>query len=110
MAGKLLKALTKHHLPERLLFLTISGGLIFDGFISGTMNTLSDETILRVIFSAFAGVAFLATIVMKLGRPTVRWMAYVAIATLLMFGAFLCYLNNFSFDEALTYIGVYVIC
>lgn len=110
MAGKFLKSLIKHHLPERLLFITISGGLIFDGFISGTMNMLSDETILRVIFSVFAGIAFLASVVTTLGRPTVRWMAYVAIITLLVFSAFVCYVNNFNFDEALTFIGVYVIC
>lgn len=110
MASNLLKKLVRHHLPERLLFVTISGGLIFDGFISGTMNRLSDETILRVIFSAFAGMAFLASMFMKLGRPTVRWMAYVAIATMMLFAGFLCYKNGFSFDEALTYIGVYVIC
>ncbi|HTF05666.1 MAG TPA: PAS domain S-box protein, partial [Bacteroidia bacterium] len=49
-------------------------------------------------------------IVFTLSRPVVRWMAYVAIATLIMFSSFLCYQNKFSFDDALTYIGVYVIC
>lgn len=110
MAGKLIQSFLKHHLPERLLFLTIAGGLIFDGLISQSMNTPSDETILRVIFSAFASFAFLATYIFKLGRPTVRWMAYVAIATMLMFSSFLCYQNKFTFDDALTFIGVYVIC
>jgi PAS domain S-box-containing protein len=110
MATHLLKKLVRHHLPERLLFMTISGGLIFDGFISGTMNVLSDETILRVILSVLTGIAFLASLVLKLGRPTVRWMAYCAIAIMLLFASFICYKNHFSFDEALTYIGVYVIC
>jgi PAS domain S-box-containing protein len=110
MAANLFRKLVRHHLPERLLFATISGGLIFDGFISGTMNVLSDETILRVIFSVLTGAAFLASLVLKLGRPTVRWMAYCAIAMMLLFASFICYKNHFSFDEALTYIGVYVIC
>lgn len=110
MVASLLKKLARHHLPERLLFLTISGGLIFDGFINGTIIHLSDETILRVVFSVFTAASFVATLVVKLGRPTVRWMAYCAIAALLMLAAFVCYKSNFNFDEALTFIGVYVIC
>jgi PAS domain S-box-containing protein len=110
MAVNFFKKLLRHHLPERLLFMTISGGLIFDGFISGTMQYASDETILRILFSLFNGAALLSTFAVKLGRPTVRWMAYCSIASMLLFAAFVCYKNNFNFDEALTYIGVYVIC
>ncbi len=110
MPANPLKSFVRNHLPERLLFMTISGGLIFDGFLNGTMWFLTDETILRIIFSIFTAGAFVSTFLVKLGRPTVRWMAYVTIAIMLLFSAFICYKNNFNFDEALTYIGVYVIC
>ncbi len=110
MIAKLFKEIGKNYLSERLLFLAISAGLLFDGFISGTMNTLSDETILRVIFSTFCATEFLFTIVFTFSKPVVRWLAYVTIAILVMFAAFLCYKNSFSFDDSLTYIGVYVIC
>lgn len=110
MAANFFRSIVRHHLPERLLFITISGGLIFDGLISGSVSRLTDETILRVVFSAFAAVAFFTSMFMKLGRPTVRWMAYVAIIMLLLFSGFVCYESGFSFDESLTYIGVYVIC
>jgi len=107
---KLLAIFGNNHLPERLLFMAIGGGLIFDGLIGQSINSWSDETILRLVFSAFAMGAFIATLVLKLTRPVVRWMAYVAIATLIMFAAFLLNQNRFSFDDALTFIGVYVIC
>jgi PAS domain S-box-containing protein len=110
MAVNLFQKLVQHHLPERLLFVTISGGLIFDGILSGTLWFLTDETILRIVFSVLTATGFAITFFFKLGRPTVRWMAYVAIAIMLLFSAFICYKYKFNFDEALTYIGVYVIC
>ncbi len=107
---KPLRTFTNNHLPERLLFAVIGGGLILDGLIGQTLHIFSDETILRIVFSALATTALVGTLVYKLSRPVVRWMAYVAIAILVTFSAFVLHKSKFSFDDALTFIGIYVIC
>lgn len=107
---KLLRTFANNHLPERLLFVVIGGGLILDGLISQSLYVFSDETILRIVFSALATTALVCTLVYKLSRPVVRWMAYVAIAILVTFSAFILHKSRFSFDDALTFIGIYVIC
>lgn len=98
------------HLPERVLFFTLAVGLIVGGFFSGAFAKISDETIIRIVISAFASIAFLSTIFFKIDRPTVRWMAYVAIASLQLFIGFLCYKTSYGVDDTIAYIGVYIIC
>jgi PAS domain S-box-containing protein len=110
MAGKFIQSFLRHHLPERVLFLTLAIGLMVGGFFNGRLGVLNDETILRIIISAFAAIAFLGTVFFKLDRPTVRWMAYMAISSLLLFVGFLCYRSSFGVDDTIAYIGVYIIC
>lgn len=110
MAGRLFSEFIRHHLPERVIFFTVAIGMIVGGYFDRTLQIISDETILRVAFAVFSSVCLLASIIFKLNRPTVRWMAYVSIASLLLFVGFLCYKNNYDADDAIAYIGAYVIC
>jgi PAS domain S-box-containing protein len=105
-----IRKLISQHLAERILLLAIAGGLMLDGLAAGTLTTLSDETIVRIAFSALSGIAFAASVFFNLSRPVMRWLAYTGIAVLILFSAFICYKYNLTFDDALTFIGAYVIC
>lgn len=105
-----IRKLISQHLAERILLLAIAGGLMLDGLAAGTLTTLSDETIVRIAFSALSGIAFAASVFFNLSRPVMRWLAYTGIAVLILFSAFICYKYSFTFDDALTFIGAYVIC
>ncbi len=105
-----IRKLISQHLAERILLLAIAGGLILDGLAAGTLLTLSDETIVRIAFSVLSGIAFAASLFFNLSRPVMRWLAYTGIAVLILFSAFICYKYSFTFDDALTFIGAYVIC
>lgn len=110
MPGKLVKTLIQKHLPEKILFLTLALGMILGGMINGSMSVITDETILRIVISGFSSIAFLSTVVFKVSRPLVRWMAYVAISSLMLFVGFLCYKSKFGIDETIAFVGVYIIC
>lgn len=106
----LLRKITAQHLSERILLAAIAGGLLVDGFAAGTIFSLNDETIIRITFSALCAIAFGLSVFMNFSRPVMRWLAYTGIAVLVLFSAFICYKYSFTFDDALTFIGVYVIC
>lgn len=110
MAGKLVKSFIQKHLPEKILFLTLSVGMILGGLVNHSMSVITDETILRIVISAFSAIAFLSTVVFKVSRPVVRWMAYVAICSLMLFVGFLCYKSKFGIDDTVAFVGVYIIC
>lgn len=105
-----LRRISAQHLSERILLLAVSGGLIADGFASGSIVALSDETILRIAFALICGIAFAASLIGNLSRPVMRWLAISAIAMLILFSAFICFKYSFTFDDSLTFIGAYVIC
>lgn len=110
MAGKLVKSLIRNHLPEKILFLTLAIGMIIGGMINHSLYTISDETMLRIFISAFSAIGFLSTVVFSVNRPVVRWMAYVAISSLMLFVGFLCYKSRFGIDDTVAFVGVYIIC
>lgn len=101
---------TRYFLPERILFLSVAGGMLVDGWLTAVFKDLSPEVCLRITLSILAIAAFLFTYTKKASKKNVRRLAFAAIITLLSFSAFLNVVHHFDHDNALTYVGAYIIC
>ncbi|CAN5142748.1 hypothetical protein BH09BAC5_BH09BAC5_16000 [soil metagenome] len=101
---------SKHFFPERILFLAASCGILIDGWITGTLCHLSAEWILRVFICAAAVMALVFSFSKFANRNNIRLLALFQICVLLIFSAFLNIVNHFNPDNALTFLGAYIIC
>lgn len=101
---------TRHFFSERILFLAITGGMLLDGWISGIFREWSPEAIMRMLISLLSGTALLYTYSKNAGRQLIRMMAYSGIIVLITFATYLNIIHHFAFDDALTFLGVFVIC
>jgi PAS domain S-box-containing protein len=101
---------TRHFFPERILFLSITGGMLIDGWLTSVFKNWPTEALLRIVISLIAAVFFLFTYSKKLTRKNIRPIAYCSIVLLLSFSAYLNVLHHFDNDNALTFLGAYIIC
>jgi PAS domain S-box-containing protein len=101
---------TRYLFPERILFLSVAGGMLIDGWLTAVFKDFSLQVCLRIIFSVLAICAFIFTYTKKASRKNVRWLAFLAIITLLTFSAFLNVVHHFNHDDAITFLGAYIIC
>jgi hypothetical protein len=109
--NRLLRILfTRHFFPERILFLSISGGMLIDGWLTAVFKDYSVEACLRILISLLTASAFLFTYSKAASRKNVRALAIGAILTLLTFSAFINIIHHFDYDNALTFLGAYIIC
>lgn len=84
--------------------------MLIDGWLTEAFNTFSPEAFLRIAISLFAAISFLFTYRKSASRKNVRALAITAIVTLLTFSAFLNIVHHFNHDNALTFLGAYIIC
>lgn len=101
---------SRHYFAERILFLAISAGVLLNGLLADVFAEWTGELALRVIVSLLAGAALVITYLPVATRVLVRRMAYAGIVMLVGFSAFINYLHHFDFDNAITLLGIYVIC
>ncbi len=108
---KLLKLLlNRPFFPERILFISISGGMMLDGWASSSFKDLSIESILRIGISLFAGSSLAFAFSKKATVSNIRILAILSIIALILFSGFLNIIHHFDHDNALTFLGAYVIC
>ncbi len=101
---------TRYFFPERILFLSVAGGMAIDGWLTAVFKDLSPEVCLRIGLSVLAIGAFIFTYTKKASRKNVRVLAFAAIVTLLSFSAYLNITHHFDHDNAITFLGAYIIC
>jgi PAS domain S-box-containing protein len=101
---------TRHFFPERILFLSVAVGMLVDGWLTAVFRDLAPEVCMRIGISLLAGAAFVFTYTKKASRKNVRRLAFAIIVTLLSFSAFLNVIHHFDHDNALTFLGAYIIC
>src|ERR1041385_2729528 len=100
----------RHFFPERILFLAVGGGMLFDGWLTAVFHEWSVESFLRIFISFLAGGAFITTYLKFATRKMMRRMALAAIVFLISFSAFLNVVHHFDIDNAITFLGAYLIC
>lgn len=101
---------TRHFFSERILFLAICGGMLLDGWISAVFTRFSPEVLMRIVISLLSGAALAYTYHPRAVRAAIRRMAYAGILVLVSFATYLNIIHHFAFDDALTFLGVYIIC
>ncbi|MEO5641948.1 MAG: PAS domain S-box protein [Bacteroidia bacterium] len=101
---------TRYFFPERILFLSVAGGMMIDGWLTAVFKDFSSEVILRIGLSLLALTALIFTYTKKASKKNIRLLAFLAIITLLSFSAYLNVIHHFDHDNALTFVGAYVIC
>jgi PAS domain S-box-containing protein len=104
------KLFSRRYFSERILFLAITGGMLLDGWMTAVFREFSGEALLRIIVSVLAAGLLAATYLNAVSRQLIRRMAYGAIVLLLTSAAILNIIHHFDFDNALTFIGIYIIC
>ncbi|HET6990736.1 MAG TPA: hypothetical protein VFJ43_05405, partial [Bacteroidia bacterium] len=74
---------TRHFFPERILFISVAGGMLIDGWLTAVFKNWSPEVFLRIGISLIAAISFLFTYSKKATRKNVRRIAYCSIILLL---------------------------
>lgn len=101
---------TRYFFPERILFLSVAGGMLIDGWLTAVFNNFSAEVCMRIGMCVLAIAAFIYTYNKRATKKNVRRLAFSAIVILLSFSAFLNVVHHFDHDNALTFLGSYIIC
>ncbi|HEU4718806.1 MAG TPA: PAS domain S-box protein, partial [Bacteroidia bacterium] len=98
------------YFPERILFLSIAGGMLLDGYISAAFVDMTAEAALRVTVSLLS-LSFIPLTFRKGVQPIViRSLAIGSIVILLLFSVYLNTRHHLDFDNALTFLGIFIIC
>ncbi len=100
----------RHFFSERILFLAIGGGMLFDGWLNAVFGQWSPEALLRIIISIVSLSALVLTYLESAQKINMRNLAILAIVLLISFSAFLNVIHHFDIDNAVTFLGAYVIC
>ncbi len=97
--------------PERVLFLSVVGGLFFDGLITHAFLSGSAELLWpRIALIALAFFFLCITWIEQIPRHTYRYTAYLTIGLFLIFVSYILIINEINADTAITFVGAFVIC
>ncbi|MBI3509514.1 MAG: PAS domain S-box protein [Bacteroidetes bacterium] len=104
------KIFNRHFFSERILFLAISGGMLLDGWVLGVYDHFSADPFLRISVGFFSAVALAYTYTQRPAQWIVRMFACISIGGMISFSAWFNVVHHFDFENALTLLGVYIVC
>ncbi|MGL4597377.1 MAG: PAS domain S-box protein, partial [Bacteroidia bacterium] len=97
--------------PERVLFLSVVGGLLFDGVITQAFLAGSAESLWpRIALIALAFFFLCLTWIEQIPKHVSRYTTYVTIGLFLVFVNYVLIINDINADTAITFVGAFVIC
>jgi PAS domain S-box-containing protein len=97
--------------PERVLFLSIVGGLFFDGLITQAFLPASETPLWpRLVLMVLAFFFLCITWVEQIPKQVSRYTTYLTIALFLLFVSYILIISYINADTAITFVGAFVIC